>query len=33
MKQPEPVKIEVRKQIRSVTVVSGKWIFVETSKK
>ena len=33
MTQPEPVKIEVRKEIRTVTVVSGKWIFVESSKK
>lgn len=33
MTQPEPVKVEVNEEVRTVTVVSGKWIFVETSKK
>jgi hypothetical protein len=27
-KQPEPVKVEVSTTVRTVTVVSGKWIFI-----
>jgi hypothetical protein len=28
MSKPEPVKVEVRKEVRTVTVVSGKWVFI-----
>jgi hypothetical protein len=33
MSKPEPVKVEVREEVRTITVVSGKWIFVNSSKK
>lgn len=32
MKQPEPIQVVVTKTVRTVVVVSGKWIFVETTR-